>query len=126
MYKVAVSREFIAQHYLIGGDWGRENQLNSHHYRLEIIIQNEQLDKHGYLVDIVEVESAITDIVSTYQDNTLNEFSEFQGLNPSLENFCKIIGDIFCSKLSSIKLSSVEIKLWEDANAWASHTRTLK
>ena len=126
MYKVAVSREFIAQHYLVGGDWGRENQLNSHHYRLEIIIQNEELDKHGYLVDIVEVESAINDIVSTYQDNTLNEFSEFQGLNPSLENFCKIIGDVFCSKLSSIKLYSVEIKLWEDANAWASHTRTLK
>ena len=126
MYKVAVSRECIAQHYLVGGDWGRENQLNSHHYRLEIIIQNEELDKHGYLVDIVEVESAINDIVSTYQDNTLNEFSEFQGLNPSLENFCKIIGDVFCSKLSSIKLYSVEIKLWEDANAWASHTRTLK
>ena len=126
MYKVAVSREFIAQHYLIGGDWGRENQLNSHHYRLEIIIQNEQLDKHGYLVDIVEVESAINDIVSTYQDNTLNEFSEFQELNPSLENFCKIIGDIFCLKLSNIELYSVEIKLWEDSNAWASHTRTLK
>ncbi|MFL2640013.1 MAG: 6-pyruvoyl trahydropterin synthase family protein [Dehalococcoidia bacterium] len=126
MYKVAVSREFIAQHYLVGGDWGKENELNSHQYRLEIIIQNEQLDEHGYLVDIVEVESAINDIVSTYQDNTLNAFSEFQGLNPSLENFARIIGDVFCSKLSNINLDSVEIKLWEDSNAWASHTRILK
>ena len=123
MYKVAVSREFIAQHYLVGGDWGKENELNSHQYRLEIIIQNEQLDEHGYLVDIVEVESTINDIVSTYQDNT---FSEFQGLNPSLENFARIIGDVFCSKLSNINLDSVEIKLWEDSNAWASHTRILK
>ena len=126
MYKVAVSREFIAQHYLVGGDWGKENELNSHQYRLEIIIQNEQLDEHGYLVDIVEVESTINDIVSTYQDNTLNAFSEFQGLNPSLENFARIIGDVFCSKLSNINLDSVEIKLWEDSNAWASHTRILK
>ena len=126
MYKVAVSREFIAQHYLVGGDWGKENELNSHQYRLEIIIQNEQLDEHGYLVDIVEVESAINDIVSTYQDNTLNAVSEFQGLNPSLENFARIIGDVFCSKLSNINLDSVEIKLWEDSNAWASHTRILK
>lgn len=126
MYQVAVSREFIAQHYLVGGDWGKENQLNSHQYRLEIIIQNEQLDEHGYLVDIVEVESVINDIVSTYQDNTLNAFPEFQGLNPSLENFSRIIGDLFCSKLSSTELYSVETKLWEDSNAWASHTRILK
>ena len=126
MYQVAVSREFIAQHYLVGGDWGKENELNSHQYRLEIIIQNEQLDEHGYLVDIVEVESAINDIVSTYQDNTLNAFSEFQGLNPSLENFARIIGDVFCSKLSDFDLDSVEIKLWEDSSAWASHTRILK
>ena len=31
---------------------------------------------------------------------TLNDFPEFEGLNPSLENFCRIIGDMFCNKLS--------------------------
>jgi 6-pyruvoyltetrahydropterin/6-carboxytetrahydropterin synthase len=32
MYTVAVRRDFIAQHYLIGGDWGAENELHAHHY----------------------------------------------------------------------------------------------
>jgi len=126
MYKVAVLREFIAQHYLVGGDWGPENHLNSHQYRLEITIENEQLDRHGYLVDIVEVERVIDDIVITYKDNTLNDFPEFEGLNPSLENFCKIIGDMFCKDLSVSDVYSVETKLWEDSSAWASHTRILK
>ena len=63
MYKVAVLREFIAQHYLVGGDWGPENELNSHQYRLQITIENEELDQHGYLVDIVEVENIINSIV---------------------------------------------------------------
>ena len=126
MYNVAVLREFIAQHYLIGGDWGPENDLNSHQYRLEITIENEQLDQHGYLVDIVEVENVINDIVSTYKDNTLNDFPEFEGLNPSLENFCRIIGDMFCKNLSVVDVYSVEVKLWEDSSAWSSHTRILK
>ena len=126
MYKVAVLREFIAQHYLIGGDWGPENDLNSHQYRLEITIENEELDQHGYLVDIVEVENVINDIVSTYKDNTLNDFPEFENLNPSLENFCRIIGDMFCKSLSVADVYSVDVRLWEDSLAWASHTRILK
>ena len=126
MYKVAVLREFIAQLYLIGGDWGPENDLNSHQYRLEITIENEELDQHGYLVDIVEVENVINDIVSTYKDNTLNDFPEFENLNPSLENFCRIIGDMFCKSLSVADVYSVEVRLWEDSLAWASHTRILK
>ena len=126
MYKVAVLREFIAQHYLIGGDWGPENDLNSHQYRLEITIENEELDQHGYLLDIVEVENVINDIVSTYKDNTLNDFPEFEDLNPSLENFCRIIGDMFCKSLSVADVYSVEVRLWEDSLAWASHTRILK
>ena len=57
---------------------------------------------------------------------TLNDFPEFEGLNPSLENFCRIIGDMFCNKLSVSDVYSVEVKLWEDSSAWASHTRILK
>jgi 6-pyruvoyltetrahydropterin/6-carboxytetrahydropterin synthase len=30
LYSVTVRRAFIAQHFLVGGDWGRENEVNSH------------------------------------------------------------------------------------------------
>ena len=59
MYRVAVRRDFIAQHYLIGGDWGAENQKHSHHYVLELELGGETLDQHNYLVDIVEIERQI-------------------------------------------------------------------
>ena len=36
MYTLAVRRDFIARHFLIGGDWGPENFPNSHHYILEL------------------------------------------------------------------------------------------
>ena len=34
MYSVTVVRVLIAQHYLVGGDLGRENELNSHRYQI--------------------------------------------------------------------------------------------
>ena len=87
MYTLAVQRDFVGQHFLIGGDWGAENQWHSHHYRLEFQLEGAQLDQHGYLVDIVHVEELLEGLVRRYRDKTLNDLPEFDGLNPSIEAF---------------------------------------
>ena len=51
MYTLGVRRDFIARHFLIGGDWGPENYPNSHHYVLELQLKGKELNQHGYLVD---------------------------------------------------------------------------
>ena len=53
MYTVSVRRDLIARHYLIGGDWGAENDPHSHPYVIEVRLEAAELDQHGYLVDIV-------------------------------------------------------------------------
>src|SRR5918993_508802 len=53
MYTLGIKRNFIARHFLVGGDWGAENLPNSHHYVLELQLTGKELDQHGYLVDIV-------------------------------------------------------------------------
>ena len=47
MYTLAVRRDFITRHFLIGGDWGPENLPNSHHYVLELQLRANELDRHG-------------------------------------------------------------------------------
>ncbi len=91
MYTLGVKRDFIARHFLIGGDWGPENFPNSHHYVLELQMEGKELDQHGYLVDIVDVEKHLDEIVNYYKDQMLNEKSEFAGLNPSIEHFSRIL-----------------------------------
>ena len=73
MYSLAVRRDFIARHYLIGGDWGPENDPNSHHYLLELQLKGRELDRHGYLCDIVDVESHLDKIIAYYQEQGLRE-----------------------------------------------------
>ncbi len=120
MYMVAVKRDFKAQHYLIGGDWGPENDLHEHHYQVEIQLEGEALDRHGYLVDIVDIEGHLEALVEQYRGKVLNEFAEFAGLNPSIENFSRILCLDLSSKIATANIDAVTIKLWENDIAWAS------
>lgn len=124
MYTVAVKRDFVAQHYLIGGDWGAENQWHSHHYIVEVQLEGYALDQHGYLVDIVNIEAQLNSIVTYFQDKTLNDLAEFNGLNPSIENFCRIIGDLLAPDIWTNTLSALTVKIWENDIAWASYRLT--
>jgi 6-pyruvoyltetrahydropterin/6-carboxytetrahydropterin synthase len=120
MYRLAVTRDFIAQHFLIGGDWGAENRKHSHHYRLDILLRGATLDRHGYLADIVEVERAIEATLSRYRDRTLNELEAFADLNPSLERFAKVLHDELNPVLASDRLT-LTLKLWENERDWAGY-----
>ena len=122
MYTLAVKRDFVAQHYLIGGDWGHENHWHSHHYVVEIQLQGPSLDHHGYLVDIVDVEKNLEALVAYYKDKTLNDLPEFKGKNPSIEHFSRIFCIQMHERIKAENLSSIGITIWENEIAWTSYT----
>jgi 6-pyruvoyltetrahydropterin/6-carboxytetrahydropterin synthase len=119
MYLVAVKRDFIARHYLIGGDWGAENEPHAHEYQVEVQLEGDSLDRHGYLVDIVDIEQALEALVNAYRDRLLNELPEFEGLNPSIEHFSRILCQTLAAQIQAENLSSIMVKLWENEIAWA-------
>jgi 6-pyruvoyltetrahydropterin/6-carboxytetrahydropterin synthase len=119
-YTLAVQRDFVARHYLVGGDWGAENELHSHHYRVEVQLEGKTLDEHGYLVDIVAVEAHLQELTAYYRDQTLNDLPEFAGLNPSIEHFARILGQELLSRVKE-PLSAVTLRIWENDIAWAAY-----
>jgi 6-pyruvoyltetrahydropterin/6-carboxytetrahydropterin synthase len=125
MYTLAVKRDFVAQHYLIGGDWGAENEWHSHHYQIEIILKGPALDKHGYLVDIVDVEANLESLVGYYRDKTLNDLPEFTELNPSIEHFARIVCHSLAEQLRTDNLSELIVKIWENDIAWSAYRLNL-
>ena len=121
MYTVAVKRDFVAQHYLIGGDWGAENERHSHHYAVEVRLEGAELDRHGYLVDIVDIEHNLETLVAQYRDVTLNDRPEFAGLNPSIEHFARIFCRALAERVQAPNISAVTLVMWENEIAWASY-----
>lgn len=121
VYRLCLQRDFIAQHHLIGGDWGAENQPHSHPYRIELTLEGRALDRHGYLVDLVDVEARLETLLARYRDRSLNDLPEFAGLNPSLEHFARLCCERLAEGLQAPNLSALTVRLWENNVAWASY-----
>ena len=121
MYTLGIKRNFIARHFLIEGDWGAENLPNSHHYVLELQLAGKELDQHGYLVDIVEVEKHLDEIVKYYQEQMLNDKPEFAGLNPSIEHFARILATTLSERIQAENITELKVVLWENESAWAAY-----
>jgi 6-pyruvoyltetrahydropterin/6-carboxytetrahydropterin synthase len=123
IYTVAVERDFIGRHWLFGGDWGAENEIHSHHYKVEVQLESTELDRHGYLVDIVDIEAGLDEIIAHYRDRTLNELPEFKDLNPSIERLSKLFCEALSERIHAPNISAVTVKIWENQIAWASYRK---
>ena len=121
MYTVSVKQDLIAQHYLIGGDWGAENEPHSHHYEVEVRLESAELDQHGYLVDIVKIEEELQAVVDYFGDSMLNGLPEFAGLNPSIEHFSRIVCEKMLYGIAPPGTGRFTIRIWENATCWAAY-----
>ncbi|MEJ2148614.1 MAG: 6-carboxytetrahydropterin synthase [Chloroflexota bacterium] len=125
MYTLTVQRDFVAQHYLVGGDWGAENERHSHHYTVEVTLEGESLDEHGFLVDIVDLTAHLDSLVAAFRDRTLNDLPAFAGLNPSIEHFSRIFCTELAGRIKANTLDALVVTIWEDEIARASYRAAL-
>lgn len=121
MYELMVQRDFIAQHFLTVPDCGPENEWHSHHFTVGVRLAGDVLNKHGYLVDIDDVKDGLDAIESRYKDATLNELHEFEGLNPSVEHFCRFCCERIAQFVTANNVTRIRVRIWEDDDAWASY-----
>ncbi len=118
-YALGVNTEFTAKHFLVGGDFGPEGELHAHDYRVEVVLEGDELDEHGFLVDIVRVKAELARLVDRYRDTILNELPELDGKNPGCEEFSRVFAESLRDGLDTGKLSKLTVKIWENPEAWA-------
>jgi 6-pyruvoyltetrahydropterin/6-carboxytetrahydropterin synthase len=90
---------------------------------VEVQLEGSELDRHGYLVDIVDIEDRLEALVDHYRDKTLNELPEFADLNPSIEHFSRVLCVALAERTEAPNITAITVKLWENEIAWASHRR---
>lgn len=124
-YQLACRRDFVAQHFLTVPDPGPEGEVHSHRYSVEVRFSGPSLDEYGYLVDIDDVNAILDDLEDRYRDALLNDLPAFEGENPSVERFARLFGDRIEAALDDPNPTELQVRLWEDDDAWASHRRSL-
>lgn len=123
MYSVTIKHSVTARHYLTGGDFGDANEPHPHEYEIELRLEGDKLDEFGFLVNIVDVKQALEREINRFQGKLLNDFEEFAGKNPTLEQFARVLGFALVDDLVSWRLSAMEVTLWEDPYGAASWRR---
>jgi 6-pyruvoyltetrahydropterin/6-carboxytetrahydropterin synthase len=118
-YTLAAEREIRSRHFLVGDDFGPENQPHTHRYRIEVEVTGEELDPHGFLLDLVALEGHLESLLGEYAGKTLNALPAFAGLNPSLEHFSRILCRGMADRVGPLAWRSLSVRIWEDQAGWA-------
>ena len=73
--EVGLSRSVRAFH-IMPGLPGPEGQLHDHDYRIEIVVDREQLDDRGMVCDLDVLEAALTELTSRVDGRNLGRFAQ--------------------------------------------------
>ena len=78
-----------------------------------------------YLVDIDDANAALSSLADRYRDTMLNDLPEFEGDNPSVERFARIIFERVTERVTTDTVTELAVTVWEDGEAAAGYTATV-
>ena len=118
MFTLALRKKFIAHHHT-ASEPDAEHPTRSHLYLLEVMLEAEELDSQGMVLDLEALESELDDILDFYRYKNLNETEAFAEQTPTLESFARVLGDAIDESLYAPNLTAISVRLWRDEDAWA-------
>jgi 6-pyruvoyltetrahydropterin/6-carboxytetrahydropterin synthase len=86
--EVGLSRSVRAFH-IMPGMPGPEGQLHDHDYRIEIVVDREQLDERGMVCDLDVLEAALTELTSRVDGRNLEEIRPAEAEAVTVEVFAR-------------------------------------
>jgi 6-pyruvoyltetrahydropterin/6-carboxytetrahydropterin synthase len=114
MFEVAVEQGFASAHALRNYK-GRCENVHGHNWKVRVVIEGEQLDQTGMLVDFLDIKSWMGQILDRIDHQFLNEIPPFDVVNPSAENIAEYFYQQMAGRLEStpVPVRIREVKIWE-------------
>ena len=114
MFEVSVEQVFAAGHALRNYKGKCEN-IHGHNWRVQVVIEGEQLDGTGLLVDFIDVKNLMGSVIARLDHQFLNEVAPFDVKNPSAENIAEYFYEQMSTGLAAtpVPVRIREVKIWE-------------
>ena len=116
MYSVRVEGNFSSAHNLRGYK-GKCEELHGHNWRIEVVAQNDELDKAGMLLDFTYLKMQLGKITEKLDHKYLNNIPYFKKANPTSENIAKYIYGRLKSNMPALK----SVTVWENTTSSATY-----
>jgi len=119
MFSLKVTESFSAGHQLKGYR-GKCEAVHGHNFKVEVMVEGDQLDKCGLLIDFKLLKKLLDGVLDKLDHTLLNKVPPFNKINPSAENLAKYIFEKLEKKLPA-GVELVETCVWESESAGASY-----
>ncbi len=114
MFELSVKAEISSAHFLRGYE-GKCKNLHGHNWKIEVVIQNNQLDPIGMVVDFAILKKQLKEFLYSLDHVCLNDLDYFKKVNPTSENIAKYIYENFGEIIAPLKLKHVQV--WESQSS---------
>lgn len=120
MFEVGVAGSFDALHRLQGEVEGAAHD-HSHDYRVEVVVRGDTLTPDGMLLDLDQLNAALSDCLAELDSADLDQLPSFAGVNTTVEMVAGHIWERVRDRLpDGHGLEALRVTLFESADAWAS------
>src|SRR5260370_416940 len=118
--EVGLSRSVRAFNILPGLP-GPEGQLHDHDYRIEIVVDREQLDGRGMVCDLDVLEAALTELTSRVEDRNLEKIRPAEAEAVTVEVFARWVHDTLSPPVAAPGGETLAVRVWETPVAFGGY-----
>src|ERR1700758_3863948 len=118
--EVGLSRNVHAFHVMPGLP-GPEGELHDHDYRIDIVVDREQLDGRGMVCDLDVLEAALTELTSRVEDRNLEEIRPAEAEAVTVEVFARWVYDSLRPTVAAAGGEALAVRVWETAVAFGGY-----
>lgn len=119
-YEVGLTREVRAFH-IMPGLPGPEGQLHHHDYRIEVVVDREQLDDRGMVCDLDMLEAAMTKLTGRIEGRNLEEIRPAEAEAVTVEVFARWVHDTLSPAIASAGADTLAVRVWETPVAFGGY-----
>ena len=122
--EVGLSRSVRAFH-IMPGLPGPEGQLHHHDYRIEVVVDREQLDDRGMVCDLDILDEALTKLTGRIEGRNLEEIRPATAEAVTVEVFARWVHDSLSPTVLAAGGETLAVRVWETAVAFGGYRARL-
>jgi 6-pyruvoyltetrahydropterin/6-carboxytetrahydropterin synthase len=123
MWEVSVVAPLVARHQVRGVS-GQSGEAHTHRWRIRVAVRSAQLDDTGWVLDFKHLGVVLRALIAPFESAFLNDVAPFDDVNPTRENFARVLADSLAAKLDDGRARVHRVEIWEEDVCCATYFRS--
>jgi 6-pyruvoyltetrahydropterin/6-carboxytetrahydropterin synthase len=118
--EVGLSRNVRCFH-IMPGMAGPEGRLHDHDYKIEVVVEREQLDGRGMVCDLDVLEAALIELTDRVDGRNLEEIRPAEAEAVTVEVFSRWVHDTLAPTVAAAGGETLAVRVWETPIAFGGY-----